>query len=117
MQDLHLASGRDKQGQLSYKTVPKNRADSGSPEDEALPPAFEELIQIVRAAAAATPLDFTRLVLVSSQGVTTENSLAEEPSSKEPVDIGSRLEDGITHISGAFSAVPLPLDPRQMPAA
>ncbi len=54
-------------GQLSYKTVP-SQADSTSPEDEALPPGFEELIQLVRSAAAASPLDFMRLVLASSQG-------------------------------------------------
>ncbi len=54
-------------GELSYKTAP-SQADSTLPEDEALPPGFEELIQIVRAAAAATPLEFMRLVLASSQG-------------------------------------------------
>ncbi len=64
MQDLHLASSSDGQGQ--YKTAP-SQADS-LPEDGATPPGFEELIQIVRAAAAATPLDFMRLVLASSQG-------------------------------------------------
>ena len=55
-------------GQLSYKTVP-SQADSTSPEDETLPPGFEELLQIVRAAAAATPLEFMRLGLASSDDV------------------------------------------------
>ena len=54
-------------GELSYRTVP-GPADSTSPEDEATPHGFEELIQIVRSAAAATPLEFMRLVLASSPG-------------------------------------------------
>ena len=45
---------------LSYKAP--GQADSTLPEDEVLPPGFEELIQIVRSAAAATPLEFMRLV-------------------------------------------------------
>ena len=44
-------------------------ADSTSPEDEATPPGFEELLQLVRSAAAATPLEFMRLVLASSDDV------------------------------------------------
>jgi len=54
-------------GELSYKKVPK-RADSGPTADKA-PPSFEELLQLVRAAAAATPLEFMRLVMASSDNV------------------------------------------------
>lgn len=55
-------------GATSYKTAPE-RADSAPPADEALPPGFEELLQLVRAAAAATPLEFMRLVMASSDDV------------------------------------------------
>ena len=48
-------------GELSDEVLP-DPADPGFTEEEALPPGFEELIQIVRSAAAATPLDFMRLV-------------------------------------------------------
>ncbi len=46
--------------------VPPDQPDSSFPEEEALPPGLEELLQIVRAAAAATPLEFMRVVLASS---------------------------------------------------
>ena len=42
-------------GQLSYKTIP-SQADSTLPQDEVLPPGFEELLQLVRAAAGCHTL-------------------------------------------------------------
>ena len=72
-------------GELSYKTVP-GPADSTSPEDEALPPGFEELIQIVRAAAAATPLEFMRLVLASSQGEPRFIEVTEKPEFRKELE-------------------------------
>ena len=55
-------------GDLADEAFPDLVA-SASFGDETLPPGSEELIQIVRAAAAATPLEFMRLVLASSDDV------------------------------------------------
>ncbi len=75
-------------GQLSYKRVPVP-ADS-LPEDEALPPGFEELLQIVKAAAAATPLDFMRLVLASSQGEVQFIEVIEGPEFRRELETAFR---------------------------
>ena len=72
-------------GELSYKTVP-GEADSTLPEDEAVPPGFEELLQIVRAAAAATPLEFMRLVLASSQGEVRFVEVTEGPEFRRELE-------------------------------
>ena len=76
-------------GQLSYKPVP-GEADSTLPEDEALPPGFEELLQVVRAAAAATPLDFMRLVLASFQGEVRFVEVTDAPEFRREVEAGMR---------------------------
>ncbi len=76
-------------GELSYKTV-SNQADSTLPGDEALPPGFEELLQLVRAAAAATPLEFMRLVLASSQGEVRFVEVMEEPEFRKELETAFR---------------------------
>ena len=75
-------------GELSYKTAP-SQADS-LPEDEVLPPGFEELIQIVRSAAAATPLEFMRLVLASSQGEVRFVEVTEGPEFRKELETAFR---------------------------
>ena len=76
-------------GELSYKTAP-SQADSTLPEDEAVPPGFEELLQIVRAAAAATPLEFMRLVLASSQGEVRFVEVTEGPEFRKELETAFR---------------------------
>ena len=49
--------------------APPDRIEPGFPEEEGLRPGFEELLQVVRAIAAATPLEFMRVVLASSDEV------------------------------------------------
>ena len=70
--------------------APPDRAASASPADEALPPGFEELLQLVRAAAAATPLDFMRLVLASSQGEVRFVEVTERPEFRWELETAAR---------------------------
>ena len=55
-----------------------------------MPPGFEELLQIVRAAAAATPLEFMRLVLDSSQGEVRFVEVTEGPEFRKELETAFR---------------------------
>ncbi len=70
--------------------VPPKRAGSAYPPDEALPPGFEELLQLVRAAAAATPLEFMRLVLASSQGEVRFVEVTDKPEFRRELEAAFR---------------------------
>ncbi len=76
-------------GELADEALP-DRADPGFTEEEALSPGFEELIQIVRAAAAATPLNFMRLVLASSQGEVRFLEVTEGPEFRRELETAFR---------------------------
>ncbi len=84
-------------GELSDEALP-DRAGSVRPENQALPPGFEELIQIVRAAAAATPLEFMRLVLASSQGEPRFIEVTEGPEFRRELDPKQVDESGLSHV-------------------
>ncbi len=58
--------------------------------DEEISVCLEELLQIVRSAAAATPLEFMRLVLASSQGEVRFVEVTEEPEFRRELEAAAR---------------------------
>ena len=75
-------------GKLADEALP-DRGVSDSPTAETMPPGFEQLIQIVRAAAAATP-DFMRLVLASSQGEVRFLEVTQGPEFRKELETAFR---------------------------